>query len=368
MQRVLVTVAVIALVFAALVVGTLAAHWPFWQRAWQWQMAAAGWPDELPGPALVLQPSANPLPLHLRADARLSARATRDNTDILMVGDAAGNVTTWFAPGNDSHTVIDGRGMTSGLLAPLYGALLTERHASLLDVPVGEAIVEWRGRPRGAVTPRQLLWQLSGLAAGEFVPLNPASRRAQLASGPDFYRAALHTPLAYPPGSHFEATPANAQLLALLAGRTDHSSYGDVLQRRLWSKFAGQPAIGMLDHPRGNLAAHCCLRAAAEDWLRLGLLLASDGRVRTTQVLPAGYVAEMSGSSPVHPGYGFGYRVVEQPGEGRRLILGTAGRRLSIAPHTGRAVLWVGRGAPPSWLDSLLIPAQFPLGDITSAE
>jgi CubicO group peptidase (beta-lactamase class C family) len=368
MQRVLVTVVVSALVFAALLVGALAAHWPFWQRAWQWQVAVDGWPPQLPGPALALQPSSTPLPLHLLADARLAARARADNTDIIMVGDVAGHVAGWFAPGNDEHSVIDGRGMTSGLLAPLYGSLLMDGHASLLDVPLRDTIAEWHDGPRGAITARQLLWQLSGLTAGRFVPLNPASRRAQLASGPDFYRAAVHTRLTYPPGSHFEADPANAQLLALLAGRIDRSSYAETLQRRLWGKFAGQPAIGMLDHARGNLAAHCCLRAAAEDWLRLGLLLAGDGKVGTVRMLAAGYVTEMAGSSPVHPGYGFGYRVLEHPGEGRRLILQTTGRRLSIAPHTGRAVLWVGRGPSPVWLDSLLSAMDFPLGDSASGE
>jgi CubicO group peptidase (beta-lactamase class C family) len=258
--------------------------------------------------------------------------------------------------------------MTAGLLAPLYGSLLLDRHPSLLDVPVRDTLVEWRGRARGAMTPRQLFWQLSGLAGGEFAPLNPASRRAQLASGPDFYRAALHTPLAYPPGSHFEPAPANAQLLALLAERIDRRSFADALQLRLWSKIAGQPAIGMLDHPRGTLAAHCCLRAAAEDWLRLGLLLAADGKVGATAVLPAGYVAQMSDSSAVHPGYGFGYQIMEGPAKEQLLILETGGRRLAIAPRAHRAVLWVGRGKAPMWVDSLLSPTEFSLADNPSVE
>ncbi len=368
MQRVLVTVAVIALVLAALVVGALAAHWPFWQRAWQWQVAADGWPAQLPGPSVALQPSASPLPLRLRSDARLASRATTDSTDIVMVADVDGRVSGWFAPGNDQHTVVDGRGLTSGLLAPLYGSLVMERGAAVLDAPVQEWLGEWKSDERGAITARQLFWQLSGLAAGKFVPLNPASRRAQLASGPDFYRAARHAPLTWPPGSHFEPAPANAQLLALLASRMDRSSYADALQRRLWTKFAGQPAFGLLDHPRGNLSAHCCFRAAAEDWLRLGLLLAGNGKVGAGRILAPGYVAQMSAASPVHPGYGLGYHVIARPGQEPHLMLETTGRRLDIAPHTGRAVLWVGRGAPPGWLESLLSPSQFPLDDIGIAE
>jgi len=367
MQRVLVTVVVCALVLAALLIGTLAAHWPFWQRAWQWQSAAEGWPAQLGGPAMVLQPSAAPLPLKVQTDARLAVRASQGNTDIVMVGDATGQVAAWFASGSDRYSVVDGRGMTAGLMAPLYGALLNDRQPSLLDVPMGETIAEWRKQARGAMTPRQVLWQLSGLSAGEFAPLNPWSRRAQLASGPDFHRAALHTPLAYPPGSHFEPAPANAQLLALLAERIDHRPYAEVLQQRLWSRFAGQPAIGMLDHPRGNLAAHCCLRAAAEDWLRLGLLMAADGRSGSVRVFAAGYVDQMTASSPVHPGYGFGYRVEGPPAE-KRMVLATTGRWMGIAPRMGRAVLWVGRGAAPGWLDALLRPGEFAWPDTLPAE
>jgi hypothetical protein len=98
------------------------------------------------------------------------------------------------------------------------------------------------------------------------------------------------------------------------------------------------------------------------------LLLASDGAAGAGHILSPGYVAQMSEASPVHPGYGFGYLLVTPPGQESHLRLETTGRRLDIAPHTGRAVLWVGRGAPPDWLESLLSPMQFPLDDSGIAE
>jgi len=362
MQRMLVTAAVIALVLASLAVGALAAHWPFWQRAWQWQTAAGPWPAELAGPGEVLRASDAPLPLRLVADARLSPRAGDDPTQLVIVGDVQGWGAYWSAPSVDIHSPVDARGLATALLAPLFGALQQQSARPVLDEPVRALLDEWRDDARGAITPRQLLWEMSGLDAGRFVPFNPFSPRAQLASGPDFNRAALRTPLAWPPGSHFEPSPANAQLLSLLAGRLGGGSYAFALQQHLWGRIAEHDARGLLDHRRGNLAAHCCLQAAPVDWLRVGLLLARNGMVGTGRLLPEGYVAQMTQASPVHPAFGLGYQLAGS-GESPVLRVATSGRRLDISPRTGRAVLWMGEGVPPRWLDELLFPGIFGTAD-----
>jgi len=365
MQRMQITVAVVTLVVVALLAGAMAAHWPFWRRAWQWQTAAEGWPDTLPGPTVRIAAGGNHLPLRIAADARLAERVGA-GTQMLLVGETSGLVAAWFAPRTNDLTVIDGRGLAAGLLGPLFGTQLAQ-HPSLLDASARDLLDRWPQDARGDITPRHLLWQLSGLEQGAFVPLNPWSRRAQLASGPDFERAALHTRQRFPPGTHFEPAAVNAQLLAVLASHAAGTDYAALLQRHLWSQFAEQDAVGMLDHRRGQMAAHCCLHAAAADWLRLGLLLAAGGKVDQRQVLPVGFVTKMVVSSPVHPGYGLGFRLGETD-SGPILLLETQGRRLAIAMQTGRAVLWAGAGAPPPGLDELLSPAHFPLQDSTQGE
>jgi hypothetical protein len=365
MQRMLVTVAVIALVLSSLAVGALAAHWPFWHRAWQWQSAADQWPARLPGPTQVLRASATPLPLRLMADSRLAPRAGDPPTQLVLVGDASGWAAYWSAPSADVNAPLDGRGLSGALLAPLLGALQHRMARAVLDEPVRVVLDEWRDDARGAITPRQLLWELSGLAAGEFVPLNPFSWRAQLSSGPDFTRAALHTPLAWPPGSHFEPSAANAQLLSLVAGALDGGGFAAALQGNLWSRIAAHDAVGLLDHRRGNIAAHCCFRAAPLDWLRLGVLLANDGVIGSERLLPEGHVALMTEASPVHPSYGLGYSLAGTAAAPVLLAI-TSGRRLAISPQSRRAVLWVGQGQPPEWLDELLLPAIFGTPDSSS--
>jgi hypothetical protein len=350
MQRALVILAVFALVAAGLIAGTLISHWPFWARAWQWQAAADGWPQELPGPTRILRGGGGALPIHLR-DMSLPAEAG-SNTAMLLVASADGSASAWFAPGLTAASLVDGRALTGGLLPPLYG-LLAARHPALLDSPMRAQVASWQDA-RGEITPRQLLWQLGGLAGGDFRSLNPASRFAQLASGPDFERAARHWPQRWPAGSHFEVSPANAQLLALVAGRASGMRYAELLERELWSQFAEGDAVAVLDHPRGNIAAHCCLRAQAVDWLRLGLLLADDGRIGARQLLPAGFTSQLPGESPVHPGYGLGFRIADYPAVGRVLVLESAGRQLLIAPAMRSALLWVGTGSAPAMLHQLL--------------
>lgn len=352
MQRTLVILALSVLVAVALGLGVLASHWPFWARAWQWQQAEDGWPADLPGPERILHGGTSALPLHL-VTTPVPADVAGDATQILLVAGADGAGTAYFAAGFSANSVINGRGLTAGLLAPLYG-MLVAAHPGLLDAPSGDYIERWRADSRGSITPRQLLWQLSGLPAGHFMPFNPASSRSQLASGPDFDRAARHWKQTWPAGSHFEDSPVNAQLLALIASRLEGIPYAQLLEQKLWSQIAGADAAGMLDHLRGDISAHCCLRATAADWLRLGLLLTDDGRIGAKQLMPKGFVNDMASDSPVHPGYGFGYRIVESHVAGRLLVLETTGRQLLVAPGLRRALLWIGAGLPPAGLHRLL--------------
>ncbi len=352
MQRVLVILTVVLLVVVSLAIGITSAHWPFWHRAWQWQVAEDHWPAQLPGAMRVLQGTGSALPLQFRDDASLAAVAATAATQALLVADADGEVRAWFAPGLHSASVVDGRGLTALVLTPLFAQLGSE-HAGLLDKPVGAFLPEWRADSRGGITSRQLFWQLSGMPANRFTPLNPFNGRAQLAAGPDFARAALGWKASWPPGSHFEESPVNAQLLAVVAARARGSTFVAGVER-LWSQFAADEARMLLDHRGGEAAAHCCLSASLADWLRLGVLIARDGRSRDGSLWEPGFVDQAAIPSPVHEGYGLGFGLRPLQGGHNILAATSSGRQLLLVPRTGTALLWVGAGAAPAGLVSLL--------------
>lgn len=321
MQRLLVSLAMIALVVASLGVGALTAHWPFWRRAWAWQIAPDGWPARLTGPVVVIQGGGG-VPLRFEAAGTdLQAAASSARTRLLLRVQG-GRADAWFASGMDEHEPVDGRSLAAALLPPLFNALQAE-YPGLLDAPVGATIEAWRQDARGALTVRDLLGHAGdgGSWREAITPLNPFSPAAQLASGPDFHRAALAL---FDPSTAAGRTsaPAAMQLLASIAAAAEGSDFATVLERRLWSGFAAGEATLWLDRPRGQAAAHCCLVAAAGDWLRLGLHLAGSEAATAAA--------------------------------GGLLSFAAEGRALLVLPGQAAALLWVGAGEPPSGLEGLL--------------
>jgi CubicO group peptidase (beta-lactamase class C family) len=305
------------------------------------------------GVTRVLHGGSHALALQMQNDADLAAIATGASTQALLRAHADGRVDAWFATGVDEQSQVDWRGLAPVVLAPLYAQLVGD-HPDLLDTPVGSTLSAWSADRRGAITPRQLFWQLSGMPAGDFEPLNPFNTRAQLAAGPDFARAALRWQPVWPPGSHFEQSPVNAQLLALLSARLEGAAFATLLEDRLWSRVAAGDATVMLDHRRGDMAAHCCMRARIGDWLRMALALAADGHVGGEELWEPGTLARLVKESPVHESYGLGFQLLT-PAPDRQLLMATStGRQLLIAPRTSTVVLWVGEGMPPPELARLL--------------
>jgi hypothetical protein len=325
MQRVLVIAAVIVLVTVSVGVGALTANWPFWRRAWTWHAADGGWPSAMPGPHVVVRGGRQPLHFAPATDDMRAVAASARTHLLLRARD--GGTAAWVAPGSTAEDIIDARGMTPAVLFALF-ARLEQQQPGLLDKPAGAWVDAWRQDVRGATTPRQLLASLDGgiQAPHAASPLNPFSLSAQLASGPDFRRAGTLLFDTREGSASTITRAAAAQVLAAIAAAAGGAPFDMVLERELWSTLAAGDAVLMLDRRRGAAAMHCCLKARAEDWLRLGLFLATQ-----------------------NPG-----------GSAGPLAIATTGRAMLAGPGPS-ALLWVGDGDPPSGLETLL-PAAHPAG------
>ena len=348
MRRLLVIFVLVGLVLGSLVVAVIASDWPFWQRGWHWQQAADAVPDRIPGSWRAIGRGAGATWPVATPDAAeqvlLSKLADQAGTQAVLVEREGQLRLEHYAPGTTVDTLLQGDALTAMLLAPLYG-VARQAGIELLDVPLRQLIPDWGQDARGDITPRQLFWQASGLEAPPLHPLNPFSPRARLASGPNFERAALAFRAVYPPGSHFETSPANAQLLAVVLTNVRGTALTQLLETELWGPLGAGRAQVALDRLGGDMAAHCCFAARGRDWLRLARLLAEDGRVGPARLLPAGFVAEMARATPVHPGYGLGLEIETLPG-GETLLWGTApGRLMLVAPAQRSAGIWFGQPA-----------------------
>jgi CubicO group peptidase (beta-lactamase class C family) len=345
MRRLLVIFVLIGLVMVSLAVAVIASDWPFWQRAWVWQHAVASGPEHIPGSwrgigrgAGATWPVASAGPTEQALQAQLAALP---GTQAVLAERDGRLLVEHYAPGTAADTLLQGDALTTALLAPLYG-VARQAGTNLLDVPLRQVIPDWEMDARGDITPRQLLWQTSGLESPPFRALNPFSARARLASGPNFQRAALAFRAAFPPGSHFETSPVNAQLLAIALENVRGQPLATLLETGLWTPLGAGRAQVALDRLGGDMAAHCCFAATARDWLRLARLLAEDGTVGPVRLLPPGFVAEMARETPVHPGYGLGFEV-ETLASPETLLWATApGRLMLVAPAHRSAAVWFG--------------------------
>jgi CubicO group peptidase (beta-lactamase class C family) len=327
-------------------IAVVAADWPFWQRAWRWHSAGPAGPAEVPGAwARIGTGVGDPWPA-VEPDPQISAVLTQLAVEtaaraLLVVRDGQ-LLVEHYGKNVDFGTRLQGGALTALVLAPLYG-LERQAGADLLDIPLRQLVPGFPDQDvRGDILPRQLLWQVSGLESPAWQPLNPFSAGAQLFFGPNFARAALDARLVWPPGSHFEVSPANAQLLALALQTNRGVSLAHLLDVQLWRPLGAGEALVALDRPGGEMAAHCCLAATGRDWLRLARLFAEDGAVGSRRLLPPGFVAEMAQSTPVHPGYGLGLEV-EPDAAGEPLLWGSApGRLLLAVPARRIAAIWFG--------------------------
>jgi hypothetical protein len=366
MRRLLLVVTAILLIGGALAGGMLAAHFPFWQRAIAWQRAPAGVPVTLPGSHEAIgagegRPLPQGSPPAAVDTAALEALARSTGATALLLGHEGRQALALYADPATEDARLQGGGLVPLLLLPVYAGLATGGQADLLDRPLGRLLEEWSGPdPRGAITPRQLLRHLGGLASPPFRPLNAFSARARLASGPNFDRAALEFTSAWPPGTHVGASPADAQLLALAAQRLSGRRYATLLADYVWAPLGAAAGEGLLDHHRGNLAAHCCIAARATDWLRLGMLFAGgvEGAAGSVVALPAAFAAAVSGSSPVAPDRGLGFALTRAR-EGHQVLESQSPGRLLVAdPVRGRTLLWMGaRSLEPGERSALLAAA-----------
>jgi CubicO group peptidase (beta-lactamase class C family) len=234
-----------------------------------------------------------------------------------------------------ADSLFTGRAMTRSLIPPLIANAMQEGAINSVDDPIGLYLPEWRDDPRGQITIRNLLNNLSGLEnpmlAGD---PNPDNKNSRLALGGDFRAAALRFDLVNQPGEFFALSNANAQLLGAVLESATGEGYESYLNSRLWAPLGAGPAYLYMDRENGMPAVYCCYRATPRDWLRYGAALLNDGQVGDKQLWPKGWVNEMTTPSEFAPNYGYQIWVGDpDPKLGRIYVEGLD----LIAPH-GEAI------------------------------
>lgn len=229
--------------------------------------------------------------------------ALERNSHALLVLHKGVSVAEHYAPGYQRGSLMNGRSMTKTLMGMLYGIAIAEGAIGSINDKISLYIDEWRDDPRGDITIRQYLQNVSGL---EFPLTNePGSKSSRLTNGARVDDAALSYDLSDPPGSQFIQHNANTQILGIALQRAVGESFETYLSHKLWVPIGAGRAMMKQDRIGGSVVTYCCHQGSAVDWVRIGNLLLRDGIAEDgSSILPKGWVQEMRKGSVINPNYG----------------------------------------------------------------
>ncbi len=272
-----------------------------------------------------------------------------------------------YFPGYDRNSRTDSFSGHKTVMALLVGAAIADGFIGSVDEPAAKYLPEFANDSRKDIRIRDLLQMASGLA----VPRFPGLTSVKLIAGSNITETALTLPTEKPPGSDFQYSNVNAQLLGIIVQRAAGQRYADYLGKRLWSRIGAPSAAVWLDHQGGMPRTFCCIYTTARAWLRVGRLILDQGKSGEDQVVPAEWIKAMTTPSPNNPNYGYQIWLGSPAGTERKyndktikayhsepfaaadmiFIDGFGGQRVYVVPSQELIVIRTGR-AQTRWDDA----------------
>ena len=282
----------------------------------------------------------------------------------------------WGGRGPDD--VSETYSMAKSVVGLAVMAALSDGAITSVDDAAAKYLPEWRGTAREAVTIRQLLDMSSGVRHVRFdysFGQSPWATGLRSFLGPDIESRVLQSGIDRVPGAEFNYNSVNTQILLAVLERATGRRYANYLSERLWKPLGSKDASLWLDRPGGTPRAYSYFMARPRDWLRLGILLADQGRFEGQQVLPAAAIAAMTTPSIRNPNYGF-QLWLGSPAGGKRFYNrntafgvphsspyladdvvffdGGGGHRVYVVPSRRLVIVRTGAANRPDWDDAIL--------------
>ena len=242
------------------------------------------------------------------------ALASKTSTVALLVWHRGALRYEKYWPPFDATTRTNPNSMHKTVLALAIGAAVTDGVIPSRDSKASRWLTEWQGDARRDVTVEDLLRMHSGVELPRF----GTWKATKLLLGSDLPGAVLSLGYSRAPGTYFEYNNASSQLLLLLLERATGQRYADYLSSRLWQPLGAAEAALWMDREGGVPRGFCCLFASARDWLRVGLLLAADGKVGERQLVASEWVQAMKTPSSTNPNFGMHLWLGSPPGTQRK--------------------------------------------------
>ena len=270
------------------------------------EVSAGPWRDNFQWPEGVDGPMASRAVDAIFAERHPShARGTR----ALVVVQGGRIVAERYAPGFDATMPLVGWSMSKTATNALVGLRVEDGTLALDDTRL---MPQWQEpeAPRGAITLNELMRMTSGLAFDEDADDNLSDLSQMIFVRGNTAKFAASQPLDHEPGTHWSYSSGSTAILSGVLRETfdDERDYLRFPRVRLFAPLGMRTALLPPD-ASGTLMGGAFLYASARDWARLGLLFLHDGKWRGEQLLPEGWVAYTTESTPQSPDDEYGAQV-----------------------------------------------------------
>ena len=246
-----------------------------------------------------LEGSSGRIPKNALSEARAYAAANNSSAFLVWL-DGTIEEESYFQ-GFASDSLIVSKSLAKPLSVIAVGRAIKEGYIESLDQPASDYFHEWRGTPKEKILIRYLLQMRSGLLPQ--APAPDADDVLNLA-----YLHPLHDeiiineyPLIDEPGSRYEYSNANAELVAPLIERATGKPYENWVSEEVLNPIGAAGGEIWMNRENGTPHAGCCVMLPAETYLRLGILVIEDGIWEGSRLLPEGYVDEMRTPTAQNP-------------------------------------------------------------------
>ena len=254
----------------------------------------------------------NPFDPALRRDA--ASWAGQQKSDSLVVLYKGLLAQSSYFNGQAPESEFSTHSLTKVLTSILAGHAIADGHMESVDQPASDYLPEWDTDERRGITVRDLLNMAGGLE--ETFAFYPGSARLARTMGTDIVTANLEVGIYAPPGTAFTHANPNSQVAGIVVERAIGMRFADYLSEKLWAPLGLRDGLLLLDRPDGMVHTDCCMWTAIEDWVKIGQALMQNGCYAGAQVIPTGWVDEMTTPSAANENYGM------------QLWLGTSHERL----------------------------------------
>jgi CubicO group peptidase (beta-lactamase class C family) len=301
--------------------------------------------------------------------------ADRTFTNALLVMKDGKVVFEDYRNKSDAATHFVSFSMAKTITALLVGIALDEHKIRSLDDKAGDYVPELKGGGYGDATIRQILQMRSGVDYEERYDFgaNPSlaatiHTKAIVRNEMRFADPAMTIGKKTAPGSTFNYATLDTAVLGWILERATGEKLETFTASRLWGPLGAEAsAFWMADGPPGNGRALNGMgyNAVLRDFARLGQMMLDGGKANGKQVIPAGWVSQMTTMIPFpaqyarkaeFKGYGFQTWQVDDEPDAYSAV-GLAGQFIYVHPRTRTVIVKLSYNPPvePEWLTGEVI-------------